>query len=221
MNRTQQTARSVALDALLACEGQGAWSDGYLKKSIRSAALDSRDAGLCTRLCFGVLQNRMLLDALLDRFAKPPVAQMEPAVRGCLRLGLYQILFLDRVPDSAAVNESVSLARQRCRNPRAAGLVNAILRNILRGREQLTLPEDLPTRYSHPEWLVEAFSQALHGEGVEELLKADNQDPPTAAQVNTLRITPQALMERLNQEGWRPLRTPGWKAVCFSATPET
>lgn len=214
MNRAQQTARSVALDALLACEGQGAWSDGYLKKAIRGAALDGRDAGLCTRLCFGVLQNRMLLDSLLDRFARPSVAQMEPAVRGCLRLGLYQILFLDRVPDSAAVNESVNLARQRCRNPRAAGLVNAILRNILRGREQLTLPEDLPTRYSHPEWLVDAFSQALHGEGVEELLKANNQDPPIAAQVNTLRTTPQALMERLSKEGVEAAPHP-WLEGCL------
>ena len=197
----QQTARSVALDALLACENQGAWSDGYLKKAIREAGLDSRDAGLCTRLCCGVLQNEMLLDALLDRFAKPPVARMEPAVRGCLRLGLYQILFLDRVPDSAAVNESVSLARGRCRNPRAAGLVNAILRNLLRERESLAMPEDLPTRYSHPAWLVEEFSKALGGEGVEELLAADNGEVPTAAQVNTLRITPQALLERLESEG--------------------
>ena len=197
----QQTARSVALDALLACENQGAWSDGYLKKAIREAGLDSRDAGLCTRLCCGVLQNEMLLDALLDRFAKPPVARMEPAVRGCLRLGLYQILFLDRVPDSAAVNESVSLARGRCRNPRAAGLVNAILRNLLREREDLAMPEDLPTRYSHPAWLVEEFSKALGGEGVEELLAADNGEVPTAAQVNTLRITPQALLERLKSEG--------------------
>ncbi|OUN07930.1 16S rRNA (cytosine(967)-C(5))-methyltransferase [Flavonifractor sp. An92] len=197
----QQTARSVALDALLACENQGAWSDGYLKKAIREAGLDSRDAGLCTRLCCGVLQNEMLLDALLDRFAKPPVARMEPAVCGCLRLGLYQILFLDRVPDSAAVNESVSLARGRCRNPRAAGLVNAILRNLLRERESLAMPEDLPTRYSHPAWLVEEFSKALGGEGVEELLAADNGEVPTAAQVNTLRITPQALLERLESEG--------------------
>ena len=197
----QQTARSVALDALLACENQGAWSDGYLKKAIREAGLDSRDAGLCTRLCCGVLQNEMLLDALLDRFAKPPVARMEPAVRGCLRLGLYQILFLDRVPDSAAVNESVSLARGRCRNPRAAGLVNAILRNLLRERESLAMPEDLPTRYSHPAWLVEEFSKALGGEGVEELLAADNGEVPTAAQVNTLRISPQALLERLKSEG--------------------
>ena len=197
----QQTARSVALDALLACENQGAWSDGYLKKAIREAGLDSRDAGLCTRLCCGVLQNEMLLDALLDRFAKPPVARMEPAVRGCLRLGLYQILFLDRVPDSAAVNESVSLARGRCRNPRATGLVNAILRNLLRERESLAMPEDLPTRYSHPAWLVEEFSKALGGEGVEDLLAADNGEVPTAAQVNTLRITPQALLERLKSEG--------------------
>ncbi len=197
----QQTARSVALDALLACENQGAWSDGYLKKAIREAGLDSRDAGLCTRLCCGVLQNEMLLDALLDRFAKPPVARMEPAVRGCLRLGLYQILFLDRVPDSAAVNESVSLARGRCRNPRAAGLVNAILRNLLRERESLAMPEDLPTRYSHPAWLVEEFSKALSVEGVEDLLAADNGEVPTAAQVNTLRITPEALLERLKSEG--------------------
>lgn len=197
----QQTARSVALDALLACENQGAWSDGYLKKAIREAGLDSRDAGLCTRLCCGVLQNEMLLDALLDRFAKPPVARMEPAVRGCLRLGLYQILFLDRVPDSAAVNESVSLARGRCRNPRAAGLVNAILRNLLRERESLAMPEDLPTRYSHPAWLVEEFSKALGVEGVEDLLAADNGEVPTAAQVNTLRITPEALLERLKSEG--------------------
>ena len=197
----QQTARSVALDALLACENQGAWSDGYLKKAIREAGLDSRDAGLCTRLCCGVLQNEMLLDTLLDRFAKPPVARMEPAVRGCLRLGLYQILFLDRVPDSAAVNESVSLARGRCRNPRAAGLVNAILRNLLRERESLAMPEDLPTRYSHPAWLVEEFSKALSVEGVEDLLAADNGEVPTAAQVNTLRITPEALLERLKSEG--------------------
>lgn len=210
----QQTARSVALDALLACENQGAWSDGYLKKAIREAGLDSRDAGLCTRLCCGVLQNEMLLDALLDRFAKPPVARMEPAVRGCLRLGLYQILFLDRVPDSAAVNESVSLARGRCRNPRAAGLVNAILRNLLRERESLAMPEDLPTRYSHPAWLVEEFSKALGVEGVEELLAADNGEVPTAAQVNTLRITPQALLERLKSEGVEATPHP-WLEGCL------
>ncbi len=195
------TARSVALEALLAGERQGAWSDGYLKKAIRAAGLDRRDAALATRLCFGVLQNRMRLDDYLNRLSKTPVERLEGVVRGSLRLGLYQILELDRVPDSAAVNESVALVRARSRNPRAAGMVNAILRNFLRRREELSPPEDLPTRYSHPAWLVEALSRELGGEGVEALLAADNGEPPTCAQVNAIKTTPAALQAALEAAG--------------------
>ena len=114
------TARNVALDALVACEKQGAWSDGYLKKAIKAAELDGRDAALATRLCFGVLQNRMLLDFYLSQLCTTRLEKLEAPIRNLLRLGAYQILYLDRVPDHAAVSETVSLARKKAKNPRAA-----------------------------------------------------------------------------------------------------
>lgn len=117
----RQTAREVALLVLTACEQQGAWSDGFLKKSIREAELDSRDAGLATQLCFGVLQNRMRLDYYLSHFSNVPLEKLEPKIRNILRLGADQLLLLDRVPDCAAVNESVNLARKYAKNPRASG----------------------------------------------------------------------------------------------------
>ena len=144
----------MALLALHACEQQGAWSDGFLKKAIREAGLDSRDAGFASRLCFGVLQNRMLLDFYLGQFSKFPLDRLEAKV-GLPAPGRLSVqLLLDRVPESAAVNESVNLARQYAKNPRAAGMVNGILRNLIRSRDTLGLPQQLDIRYSHPAWLV-------------------------------------------------------------------
>lgn len=197
----RSTARDVALRALVACERQGAWSDGFLKKEIGNAGLDGRDAALATRLCFGVQQNRMLLDFWLSNLSKIPLAKMEPAVRSILRLGAYQILFLDRVPDHAAVNQAVEQARKNSRNPRSAGLVNGILRSLIRQKSELPQPPDLSTRYSHPQWLVEAFSRRLPPEEVEDLLRADNSEPPTCIQINTCKVETPVAVEALQQEG--------------------
>lgn len=197
----RSTARDVALRALVACERQGAWSDGFLKKEIGNAGLDGRDAALATRLCFGVQQNRMLLDFWLSNLSKIPLAKMEPAVRSILRLGAYQILFLDRVPDHAAVNQAVEQARKNSRNPRSAGLVNGILRSLIRQKSELPQPPDLSTRYSHPQWLVEAFSRRLPPEEVEDLLRADNSEPPTCIQINTCKVETPVAVEALRQEG--------------------
>lgn len=197
----RSTARDVALRALVACERQGAWSDGFLKKEIGNAGLDGRDAALATRLCFGVQQNRMLLDFWLSNLSKIPLAKMEPAVRSILRLGAYQILFLDRVPDHAAVNQAVEQARKNSRNPRSAGLVNGILRSLIRQKSELPQPPDLSTRYSHPQWLVEAFSRRLPPEEVEDLLRADNSAPPTCIQINTCKVGAPVITEALRQEG--------------------
>ena len=163
-------AREVALDALTACERQGAWSDGYLKKAIGGAKLDGRDAALATRLCFGVLQNRMLLDFYLSKLCATPLHKLEASIRNLLRLGAYQLLYLNRVPDHAAVSEAVSLARKKAKNPRAAGLVNGVLRSLIRQREALEPPADLSTRYSHPQWLVDSFVARLGREEAEALL---------------------------------------------------
>lgn len=201
------TAREVALKTLAACQRQGAWSDGYLKKAIREGELDRRDAALATRLCFGVLQQRMLLDYYLNCFSKIQTEKMEPAVLASLRLGVYQILFLDKVPDRAAVSESVDLAKKYSRNPRTAGLVNAVLRALLREKEHLPEvtgrddTEILSIRTSHPRWLVEEFLRRLGREETERLLLADNEQPPTVAQVNVLKTDAARLLALLKEAG--------------------
>ena len=110
-------ARQIAVSALIARRREGAWSEAYLKKSIRSAKLDRRDAALASSLCYGVIQNQMLLDFYIDSLSS--VRKINPKIRDILRVGAYQILFLDRIPVSAAVDEAVKSARKD--NPQAAG----------------------------------------------------------------------------------------------------
>lgn len=195
------SAREIALLALSACEKQGAWSDGYLKKALREAGLDGRDAALATRICFGVLQNKTLFDFYIGSFSTVKPEKLEEKVLEALRIGLYQLLFLDRVPQSAAVNESVNLARKYAKNPRAAGLVNGVLRSVIRGLNALPEPPGIGIRYSHPEWLVEAFRCAVGDSELEALLAADNGQPPTVAQVNTCRATVEEVCASLEIEG--------------------
>lgn len=195
------TAREAALRALVACEQQGAWSDGFLKKILRTAGLDSRDAALTTRLCFGVLQNRLLLDYYLGKLSTVKLEKMEPAVRNSLRLGAYQVLFLDRVPDHAAVSEAVDLARKGSKNPRSAGLVNGVLRSLVRQKDSLEPPEDPAVRYSHPQWLADLFTRRLGREEAVALMAANNGEPPTCAQVNTTRATVEEVTDSLRAEG--------------------
>lgn len=198
-------AREVALLTLFACEKQGAWSDGHLKKAIRAAGLDSRDGALATRLCAGVLQNRMLLDFYISQFSTVQPEKMEPKVLLALRLGVYQLVFLDRIPASAAVNTAVELARKYSKNRRAPALVNGILRTISR-QETLPSPEGtvverLSVQYSHPNWLVQAFLNRLGEEETEACLAADNEAPPIYAHVNPLKTSRRALCHRLEEEG--------------------
>ena len=97
-------AREVAMKTLAACQRQGAWSDAHLKKAVRDGGLDRRDAALATRLCFGVLQNRMLLDWYLARYSKTPLSKLDVFMLQNLRIAVYQILMMDKIPVSAAVN---------------------------------------------------------------------------------------------------------------------
>ncbi|MDE6107320.1 MAG: 16S rRNA (cytosine(967)-C(5))-methyltransferase RsmB, partial [Oscillospiraceae bacterium] len=209
------TAREVALDCLLAGERQGAWSDGYLRNTIRKAGLDSRDAALATQLTYGVLQNKILLDWHLSRLSSTPMDKLEPVVRNVLRLGLYQLGFLDKIPPHAAVNESVSIVKARVRNPKAAALVNAVLRAFERERQgKKVQPDELWVKYSHPEWLVKEFSRMLPDEELEALLEADNTQPSIQAQVDSLRTTVEKLTRELEGEGITVIRHP-WLPNCL------
>lgn len=199
-------AREAAMLALNACQRQGGWSDGALKKQLSAAALSGRDAALATQLCFGVLQNQMLLDFYLSKFSNIPLKRMEGKVVQTLRLGAYQMLFLTRIPHSAAVNSAVTLVKTHCKNPRAAGMVNGILRSMERSLQNMpVIPQGDPvaylsTLYSHPEWLVKEFILSLGEEETAQLLAADNSQPPTAVMVNTTRTTAEELKTMLEDD---------------------
>ena len=105
-------ARETALNALIACRRDGAWPNGVLKTAIRKDRLDSREAALATRLTYGVSQNRGKLDFYLQQLLTGKLKDLHPVVRDILHLGLYQLYELDKIPDSAAVNESVALAKK-------------------------------------------------------------------------------------------------------------
>ena len=194
-------ARETALNALIACRKSGAWSNGVLKEYIQRDRLDSRDAALATRLCYGVLQNRGKLDFYLKQLLTGKLKDLHPVVRDVLHLGLYQICELDKIPDSAAVNESVRLAKKYCKNPKASGLVNGVLRNAVRSRPQLKQPTSYADRYSHPDELISLLKANLPKGKLEAMLIADNAAPQTVVQVNTLRTTTEALAQRLAGEG--------------------
>ena len=179
------SARATALSALIATRRQNAWSDGVLKQYIVRDGLDRRDAAFCTELCYGVLQNRMLLDFHISKFLNGKLKDLQPVVLDILRLGMYQIVFLDRVPASAAVNEAVEQCK-RFANRRAAGLVNGVLRAAARAAA-LPVPDEISVKYSHPQALVALLRESVGDALLEPLLAADNAPAPTTLQINPLK----------------------------------
>ncbi len=196
--------REAALETLTACRRLDAWSDSSLKTACRD--LNRREAAMASRLTYGVLQNRALLDFYLDSLCSQNFDSLEPFIRDILRLGAYQILYMDRVPDSAAVDESVELVKRK-KHRRASALVNAVLRRLSREKEQLPeIPagdqgEYLALRYSHPVWLVRRLMEILGKEEAEEYLRLDNEAVPTTIQRNPLRCGEEELLESLTASG--------------------
>ena len=200
------SARETALRVLTSCRTSGAWADAALKAQLGRDGLSGSEAALCSRIVYGVTQNRLLLDFYLAAYCSQKPDHLQPPLLDILRIGAYQILFLDKVPHSAAVNTSVELAKTAGRG-QAAGLVNAVLRKIAQNKDCLPpIPEweeaqYLSIRYSHPKWLVKRLLDILGREETERFLAAGNSQPPTAAQVNPLRGSMAELREALEAEG--------------------
>ena len=198
------SARKRALEVLTLCRTRGAWADAALGS--RLEGLSSADAALCSRIVYGVIQNETLLDFYLSAYCSQKLERLQPPLAEILRIGGYQILFLDRVPDSAAVHTSVELAKGAGRG-QAAGLVNAVLRRLCREKDALPeIPDRDPVRYlsirySYPKWLVKRVLAILGREEAEEFLALGNSQPPAAAQVNTLRFETAWVRESLEREG--------------------
>lgn len=216
------TARDTALEVLMQVERANAWSDGSLKRTIAKNGLDSREAALATRLSYGVIQNRMLLDYYISCYCVQKAHRLEPVIRNILRIGGYQILFMDKIPHRAAVNEAVEMCRRNQR-PRATGMVNAVLRKFVTNWMNMPdLPhsnraEYLSIRYSHPLWLVKRLLELLPEEEAERFLQGNNEIVPTTIQTNLLKTDDESLEEELKQAGAAVERHP-WLPHCFTVS---
>ena len=199
--------REAALRALLACRKNGAWSEGVLKDLLRD--MDRREAAFASRLCYGVLQNRLLMGHWLKPFIR---GKLQPVVEELLHMAVYQITMMDKVPNSAAVNEAVELGKKYA-NPQAAKVINGILRSFLRAMPH-EMPADLSVRYSHPRELVDLLSDSV-GERIEELLRSHNDTPPTVLQVNTLYADANSLYKELTELGAEVCTHP-WMDACLT-----
>ncbi len=191
--------RRCALNVLLQVFEEGAYANLALQATLRGA--NSRDAALIKQLVFGTVTYRQSLDYLLAQWVTRPLAKLEAKVRAVLRLGLYQVLYLD-MPDHAAVSESVNLARAVSHRG-SVGLVNAVLRRAARERDQLPWPQtgdaahDLSIRYSFPQWMVHRWLNRLGREQTERFCQAQNSAPAVDLRVNGLRASPDQVTSAL------------------------
>ena len=197
-------AREAVLKGLYRIETEGAYTNQVLKEILSGDAISALDRGFVTELLTGVIRNRLRLDYVIGKFSKIKLKKLSPWVHQILRMGIYQILFLERVPDSAACNESVKLAR-RYAHGGAQGYVNGLLRSVVREKENIPLPNDRTERmsvvYSCPLWLTEKLISQYGLEICEAILKASHEKFPVSLRVNRLRGTTEELQRRLETEG--------------------
>ena len=199
--------RELALQALIRFRRDGAWPDLYLKKE--GEGLAANEMALASALTYGVLEQRALLDFYLQSFSKMPLKKIMPQVLDAMRIAAYQLVFLQRIPVSAAINESIKLVKKQA-NPRAASFANGVLRSLSRSLEALPEPnfpdlsENLSVRYSHPKWLVDRLIKQIGGEACEAFLKENNQQPPVVLRVNTLKTSADALLSLLPNANLHP-----------------
>ena len=190
----ENAARRAALEALERCRRDGAWSASSLDAVQKKYALEKRDTSLAARLCLGVLQNGAYCDHYIELYSSRRADSLQPQLRDILRLGIYQLLFMDKIPARAAVNESVALCRS-VKLERAAGLVNAVLRRVAENRDCLPpIPgegttEWLSRRYSHPLWLAERLVSERGYAFTEAFFRANNEIPGLTIQVNTRKVS--------------------------------
>ncbi len=203
---TTTTPRRAAFDILLRIERERSYADILIDRELSAGALKGPDRGLLTELVYGVLRRQGTLDHIIGHFSTQRIDKLERAVHLLLRLGLYQALFLDRVPVSAAVNETVKLAHDLA--PRAAGFINAVLRQADRERDAIPWPDRdadpagfISARYSNPPWITADWIDQLGMEAAEALARAMLATPPLTVRVNTLKTGREELRARLAGEG--------------------
>ena len=203
-------ARRLALDVLTDVREKGAYASLALGERLRVSRLSPEDRRLATGLVYGTLENQLKIDYALDRLMDHPTR--EPVQRDILRMGAYQILFLDRVPDSAAVDEAVKLTRAMGMEA-ACGFINAVLRNLSRGKDEIAWPDReadlmgyLSVMGSMPRWLVEKLMAAYGPEEAGRVILYREEEHPVCVRPNFMRLSDDEFEKLLEEKGWRAER---------------
>ncbi|MDF2628896.1 MAG: hypothetical protein K0R39_2727 [Symbiobacteriaceae bacterium] len=209
-----RSAREAALRALRDVDVKESYANLALDAHLTRSKLEGRDRALATEIVYGVTRRRGTVDWAIAQVATRPMEQIDPYIRNILRSAVYQILYMERIPHSAAVDEAVNLARQYGHEG-VAKFVNGVLRNFLRKLPTLPWPDPaddpvvaLAIKHSHPEWLVEAWSGQFGADDAVKLMEASNRIPPLTIRVNTLKTTREEAANALEQEGVKTEPTP-------------
>ncbi len=196
--------RKLAINILTQTEQKDAYLNLVFEEALKGMTLSSTDVGFLKELVFGVFRNKILLDYIIRKNSSIRLKKIDPKVLNILRIGTYQILFMDKVPNHAAVDESVKLAK-KCASPKTVSFVNAVLRGVIRNNTEgvdLTGIKDkteyLSVKYSYPLPLAEFFVKYF-GNEAENLMAAGNKTPELCVRVNTLKITKEEFKEKLDE----------------------
>lgn len=215
--------RKIALKILLKIEQEGAYSNIELNNSLKEAELTGKDAGFCSALVYGVLERKILLDYIIRQYTTIRLKKIEPPVLNILRLGFLQLLFMDKVPESASVNESVKLAKGM-KLQKASGFINAVMRSFIRAGCKYKLPDKAnkvvyySVLYSTPESIVRLWLNSYGEESTVGILENQSGRPPIAVRVNTLKTTAKELKKSFEDNGIIAEYAPVDNALFVSAT---
>ena len=197
--------RNVALNILLKIEQDNAYSNIALNNAIKENKLSGLDSSFVSALVYGVLERKITLDYIIKQYSKIPLRKIEIKTKTILRLGILQLLFMDKIPESAAVNESVNLAKKH-KLQKSSGFINGILRNITRAEEKYKLPDKsdklmyYSVKYSATQELVRLWINSYGELNAEKLLESLSGRPKICARINTLKTDKESLTAELAKE---------------------
>lgn len=200
MTDQQVNVRALVLELLLEITGRKEYSHVAIRGALEKYQyLSKQDRAFLTRVTEGTVERMLELDYIVNQFSKVPVNKMKPVIRNILRMSVYQIKYMDRIPDSAVCNEAVKLAQKKG-FANLKGFVNGVLRSIIRGMDTIVYP-NASVQFSMPEWIVEQWTEEYGTEIAHKMVESQYEERPVTIRVNLEKISKEQLKERLESEG--------------------
>lgn len=200
MTDQQVNVRALVLELLLEITGGKEYSHTAIRGALEKYQyLSKQDRAFLTRVTEGTVERMLELDYIINQFSKVPVNKMKPVIRNILRMSVYQIRYMDRIPDSAVCNEAVKLAQKKG-FANLKGFVNGVLRSIIRGMDTVVYP-NASVQFSMPEWIVEQWTEEYGTEIAHKMMESQYEERPVTIRVNLGKISKEQLKERLESEG--------------------